>query len=84
MIFLFDNPVDIHIVEVSSSYHEIKSVSKISIDYRGVDRFTIRVGYSSGEDSNYLESVFLGLIDAKEASRLKSFLQEEVLKEKEE
>ena len=74
MLFSLDPPAEITITEVSGAKHDLKNVSKISIEPRGNDLFALRVEYSSGND-NTLESILFGLIDWDEATRIKQICQ---------
>ena len=87
MLFVWHDPVDITITEISGSQHEIKKASRISIDHRNLDRFTIRIEYSTvgGKHDFDMKCVFLGLINWEEVQRIQQIFEdkyEEELKEK--
>ena len=79
MLFIWHNPVDITITEVSGTQHEIKEASRISIDHRNFDQFTIRVEYYTVEDKHGVDmkGVLLGLINWKEFQRIQRIFKNE-------
>ena len=82
MLFIWNDPVDITITEVSGIQHEIKKASRISINHRNFDQFTIRVEYYAAGDKRGVDMkcVLLGLIDWKEFQRIQRIFEDEYKK----
>ena len=82
MLFIWHDPVDITITEVSGTQHEIKKASRISIDHRNFDQFTIRVEYHAVGDKHGVDMkcVLLGLINWKEFQRVQRIFEDEYKK----
>ncbi|MDD9974765.1 MAG: hypothetical protein OXU27_12205 [Candidatus Poribacteria bacterium] len=82
MLFIWHDPVDITITEVSGTQHEIKKASRISIDHRNFDQFTIRVeSYAMGDKHGVdVKCVLSGLINWKEFQRIQRIFENEYKK----
>ncbi len=82
MLFIWHNPIDIIITEVSGTQHEIKKASRISIDHKNFDQFTIQVEYYVVGDKHGVDmkSVLLGLINWKEFQRIQRIFEDEYKK----
>ena len=82
MLFIWHDPIDITITEVSGTQHEIKKASRISIDHRNFDQFNIRVESYAGGDKHGVDmkDVLLGLINWKEFQRIQRIFENEYKK----
>lgn len=77
MLFIWHDPVDITITEVSGTQHQIEKASRISIDHKNFDQFTIRVEYYAVGDKHGVDvkCVLLGLINWKELQRIQRIFE---------
>lgn len=66
MYFVFNNPTDMTITEISGTQHELKNVLRISMSPIGTNQFTLRVEYLAKEGplgTTVPDCVLLALID---------------------
>ena len=73
MYFVFQEPTDIEINEISGTKHQLKNVLKISMGPMGTNQFTLRVEYLALENpfsTTVPDCVLLALIDHEESQRI--------------